>query len=253
MRLLLLQHDSVGGSQLSGYLRSEANVVDWYQRLSDVWPLGEEPYDILLVERELPDGSGVEWVRALRRKGNATPALILTEPNLASERVRGLDGGADDYVVQPVARAELAARIRAVRRRVAGFGSPRVAFGALELDLNERVASVDGSPVRLTAREWSILEALALRTDRVVSKRDLEALVLGLQGDLASNSIEVHVSNLRRKLGRGLIETVRGIGYRICAARLGRPRCAPEPAPAITPMRDSITGPSHVAAMQRLS
>jgi two-component system, OmpR family, response regulator len=220
MRLLLLQHDTVFGKGLRDYLRADAQVVDWYQRLSDVWALREEPYDILLVERELPDGSGVEWVRALRRKGNATPALILTGPNLASERVRGLDGGADDYVVQPMAREELAARIRAVRRRVSGFASPHVNFGMVELDLNGRVAFVNATRAELTGREWSVLEALVLRCGRAVTKRDLEALVLGLQGDLASNSIEVHISNLRRKLGRELIETVRGVGYLIAA----RPR-----------------------------
>jgi two-component system OmpR family response regulator len=225
MRLLLLQHDTVFGKSLRDYLRSDAHVVDWYQRLSDVWALREEPYDILLVQWQLPDGSGVDWVRALRRAGNATPALILTAPNLASERVRGLDSGADDYVVLPIARAELAARIRAVRRRVSGFGSPHVTFGPVELDLNGREASVNGTRVGLTAREWSILEALVLRTGRVVSKRELEALVLGLHADLASNSLEVHVSNLRRKLGRGLIETVRGIGYRMAT----EPRCRQPP------------------------
>jgi two-component system OmpR family response regulator len=117
--------------------------------------------------------------------------------------------------VKPIERAELAARMRAVRRRMSGFGSPRLTFGEVELDLNAKAAFVSGARTVLTAREWSVLESLVLRTGRVVTKRDLEALVLGLEGELSSNSIEVHVSNIRRKLGRRLIETVRGIGYRM--------------------------------------
>jgi two-component system OmpR family response regulator len=215
MRLLLLEHDTVSGTVLRDYLRSDAHVVDWYQRLSEVSALHEEPFDMLLVDWQLPDGSGVDWVRAQRRAGNATPALILTARSAPSEGVRGLDNGADDYLVKPIERAELAARMRAVRRRMSGFGSPRLTFGEVELDLNAKAAFVSGARTVLTAREWSVLESLVLRTGRVVTKRDLEALVLGLEGELSSNSIEVHVSNIRRKLGRRLIETVRGIGYRM--------------------------------------
>jgi two-component system, OmpR family, response regulator len=103
------------------------------------------------------------------------------------------------------------------RRRTSGFGSPLVSFGAVELDLNAKAAYIGGRSVPLTAREWSVLEALVLRTGRVVTKRNLEALVVGLEGGLASNAIEVHVSNIRRKLDHRLIETVRGVGYRMAA------------------------------------
>jgi two-component system OmpR family response regulator len=218
MRLLLLENDATLGADLRDFLRCETHVVDWCRRLSDVVVLHREPYDVLIVDWQLPDGSAVDWVRALRRAGNMTPTLILNSRDLPSDRVRALDSGADDYVLKPVDRDELAARIRALRRRVSGFGSPHLTFGTVELDLNDRAALVGGAPAALTAREWSVLEALALRTGRVVTKRDLEALVLGFDGDLSSNAIEVHVCRLRSKLGRRVIETVRGIGYRMAAA-----------------------------------
>lgn len=215
MRLLLLESDLATGARLRHDLTADDHVVDWCQRIGDVPALQAEPYDMLLVDDRLPDGSGVDWVRAQRRAGNTTPALIIAAPDAASEGVRALDNGADDYVVKPVVRDELCARMRAVRRRTSGFGSPTVQFGAVELDLNAKSAYVQGSSVPLTAREWSVLEALVLRTGRVVTKRNLEALVVGLEGGLASNAIEVHVSNIRRKLDRRLIETVRGVGYRM--------------------------------------
>ncbi|HUL67667.1 MAG TPA: response regulator transcription factor [Burkholderiaceae bacterium] len=216
MRLLLLEDDVTLGATLSDFLRGD-HVVDWCRRLGDVAALQQEPYDMLIVAWQLPDGTAVDWVRSLRRAGNATPALMLNTRDVPSDRVRGLDSGADDCMATPLDPEELAARIRAVRRRKSGFGSPRVGFGAVELDLNAKTAFVNGTRAELTAREWSVLEALALRTGRVVTKRDLEALVLGMEGDLSSNAIEVHVSRIRSKLGRALIETVRGIGYRMAS------------------------------------
>lgn len=217
MRLLLLESDLATGARLRSDLCADDHVVDWCQRLGEVPALQAEPYDMLLVDCRLPDGSGVDWVRAQRRAGNATPALIIAARDAPGEGVRALDNGADDYVLKPVEREELHARMRAVRRRTSGFGSPLVAFGAVELDLNAKAAYVGGRSASLTAREWSVLEALVLRTGRVVTKRNLEALVVGLEGGLASNAIEVHVSNIRRKLDHRLIETVRGVGYRMAA------------------------------------
>ncbi len=215
MRLLLLESDPATAARLRHDLLADDHLVDCCLRLADVPALQAEPYDMLLVDCRLADGSGVDWLRAQRRAGNSTPALIIAAQDLPGEGVRALDNGADDYVLKPVARDELGARMRAVRRRSAGFGSSLVSFGAVELDLNAKVAHVEGRNAPLTAREWSVLEALVLRTGRVVTKRNLEALVVGLEGGLASNAIEVHVSNIRRKLDRRLIETVRGVGYRM--------------------------------------
>ncbi|GAB4038267.1 MAG: response regulator transcription factor [Rubrivivax sp.] len=215
MRLLLLEDDRILGEGLRSYLCSEGHVVDWCQRIGEVVALHNEPYDVLLIDWQLPDGSGLDWVRSIRARGVATPALILTARDLLADRVRGLDAGADDYLVKPFDPEELVARIRAVCRRVAGAATSVLRFGPVELDMAARIARVDGTDTGLTAREWALVEALALRAGRYVTKTDLEALVTGLDGDVSSNALEVHVSNIRRKLGREFIETARGIGYRI--------------------------------------
>ncbi|MEQ1685146.1 MAG: response regulator transcription factor [Burkholderiaceae bacterium] len=215
MRLLLLEDDAILGEGLRDFLQTEGHIVDWCKRLSELVALREEPYDALLVDWQLPDGSGLDWVRSIRRHGDSTPVLILTARDLLSDRIHGLDTGADDYLVKPFDPEELSARIRAIRRRVSGSASPRLVFGAVQLDLNGKIAYVSGVRANLTAREWALLEALALRSGRLVSKSDLDALVLGLESEVSSNSLEVHISSLRRKLGRHLIETVRGLGYRI--------------------------------------
>ncbi len=215
MRLLLLEDDRVLGSGLCTYLRADGHVVDWCERLAQAALLQGETYDALLVDWQLPDGSGLDWVRALRRAGNTTPVLVLTARDLLSDRVQGLDSGADDYLVKPFDPEELSARLRAVCRRASGQASDRLVFGPVQVDLAARCAWRDGVRVDLTQREWALVEALALRAGRVVAKTDLDGLVLGLESEVSSNALEVHVSSLRKKLGRETIETVRGMGYRL--------------------------------------
>ncbi len=215
MRLLLLEDDDVLGDALSGFLRCEGHHVDWFTRLDQVSGLADEPYDALLIDWQLPDGSGVAWVAALRRRGNTTPILVLSARDLLADRIVGLDSGADDYLVKPFAPEELAARVRALGRRVTALSGHRRRFGDVEIDFTARSARVAGVPADLTAREWALLEALARRAGRIVSKADLEALATGFAAETVSNSLEVHISHLRRKLGRELIETIRGMGYRI--------------------------------------
>lgn len=219
MRLLLLEDDAILGEGLRDYLRAEGHVVDWVPRLLDARTLVNEPYDALLIDWQLPDGSGLDWVRGLRRKGDVRPMLMLTARDLLQERIEGLDGGADDYLVKPFEPEELVARLNAVRRRSGGAPSGKLMFGVVEVDLTARCARVhEASGVNradLTAREWTVLEALAMRSGRIVSKSDLESLILGFDAEVSSNVLEVHVGNLRRKLGKGLIDTVRGLGYRM--------------------------------------
>lgn len=225
MRLLLLEDDSLLGEGLRDYLRAEGHVVEWCTRLSAAHAVEDEPFDALLVDWQLPDGSGVDWVRARRAMGDASPVLLLTARDRLADRIRGLDSGADDYLVKPFAPEELLARLRAVLRRSnATTTEPRLDFGAIQVDLGGRgvwrTGEGGGSErVELTAREWAVLEALARRAGRVVTKSELDRLVLGLDSQVQSNSLEVHVSALRRKLGRDLIETVRGLGYRITEPR----------------------------------
>jgi two-component system, OmpR family, response regulator len=215
MRLLLIEDDQILGEGLRDFLRTESHSVDWCQNLQQARALIAEPYDALLVDWQLPDGSGLEWLKARRALGDATPALMLTARDLLQHRVQGLDSGADDYLVKPFEPEELSARLRAVCRRVAGSAGKPLPFGPVEVDLTAQSCQLNGQRVELTAREWAVLEALARRAGRIVPKADLEHLVMGSGAEVSSNALEVHVSGLRRKLGHGVIETVRGLGYRM--------------------------------------
>ncbi|MGB4582612.1 MAG: response regulator transcription factor [Rhodoferax sp.] len=221
MRLLLLEDDVTLGEALRDYLRSEGHVVDWCTTLAQARALISEPYDAWLLDWNLPDGSGVDWLRSLRAKGRKVPAVVLTARDLLGDRIQGLDSGADDFLVKPFAPEELCeelcARLRAIARRLVG-SAQRKAFGPVQIDLTAKAVWRNDQSVELTAREWTLLEALVLRAGRIVSRNDLEALALGFDSELASNSIEVHIFKLRQKLGKALIETVRGLGYRIPAA-----------------------------------
>ena len=220
MRLLLLEDDVILGEGLRDFLRSEGHLVDWLNCLRDARSQVHEAYDALLVDWQLPDGSGLDWIHALRRQGDVRPIIMLTARDRVEDRVKGLNVGADDYLVKPFDPDELVARLHAIRRRTAGGHGGLLHLGLVSLDLNARgvwwrdEAGVDAR-VELTAREWTVLEALAVRAGRIVSKSDLEQLMLGSDGEVSSNVLEVHVANLRRKLGRSLIDTVRGLGYRI--------------------------------------
>ena len=215
MRLLLIEDDDLLGEGLRDFLRAEGHLVDWARRLDEALAFRGEPYDAWLVDWQLPDGSGLQWLRSQRQRDQDTPALLLTARDRLADRVLGLDSGADDYLVKPFAPEELVARLRAVCRRSARAGQSRITLGDVEIDLAAHSAWHLGAAVELTAREWALLQALLLRAGRVVPRPDLERLVLGGDSDVTSNTIEVHLSSLRRKLGRGLIETVRGLGYRL--------------------------------------
>lgn len=217
MRLLLLEDDLILGEGLRDFLQHEGHAVDWVVRLLDLSRIAKRSFDVLLVDWQLPDGSGLAWVKTLRDTGDTTPAIMMTARDLLEDRIQGLDTGVDDYLVKPFRPEELAARIRALRRRVVGSASSRLVFGKMEVDLATKTALVGREPADLTAREWALIEALALRAGQFVSKFELDRLFKGEDVAAASNALEVHVHNLRRKLGRDSIETVRGRGYRLRA------------------------------------
>jgi two-component system, OmpR family, response regulator len=218
MRLLLIEDDVLLAEGLRDYLRSQGHVVDWCSTLAQTVALRGEPFDAWLVDWQLPDGSGVQWVKSLRERGDGTPALMLTARDQLADRIAGLDAGLDDYLVKPFAPEELAARLRAVSRRSAAPTAGQHVVGDVRIDLTARAAYVNEQLVVLTAREWAVLEALTLRAGRIVSRADLERLITGFESELASNAVEVHISALRRKLPRTLIHTVRGLGYRLGGA-----------------------------------
>jgi two-component system, OmpR family, response regulator len=189
MRLLLIEDDDILGEGLRDYLRTEGHAVDWFRDLQHAEVARGEPFDAWLLDWQLPDGSGLEWLRARRAKGETTPALMLTARDRLVDRVSSLDGGADDYLIKPFAPEELAARLRAVCRRSAGVAEARVRAGGVLIDLHARAAFRDERRVELTAREWALLEALALRNGRIVLKAELERLVHGFDSEVTTCSV----------------------------------------------------------------
>ncbi len=218
MRLLLVEDDRTLGDAVSAHLQAEGHVVDWVTTSAQARAAATDPFDAILLDWQLPDGAGLQWLRTLRaqRGPNRTrPVLMLTARDLLADRVHGLDAGADDYLVKPFELAELSARLRALARRAAGPSEARLRAGRVELDPESRAVYFETRPVDVTAKEYALLEALIRRSGRLVSRGDLESLLYGFDAAVDSNAIEVHISNLRRKLGRDAIETVRGMGYRI--------------------------------------
>jgi two-component system OmpR family response regulator len=218
MRLLLVEDDTTLGDAVREYLREQGHVVDWALCVADARAAVFEAFDAILLDWRLPDGSGVDWLRQLRTHAGVNQhaaVLLLTARDQLNDRIEGLDAGADDYLVKPFELGELAARLRAVTRRSAAQSQAVLRAGAIALDPAARSVAVSGQPVELTAREYALAEALIRRSGRIVSRADLEQLLYGYDREIGSNTVEVHMSSLRRKLGREAIETVRGMGYRI--------------------------------------
>lgn len=219
MRILLIEDDTVLGAAVRDQLTGDGHSVDWVARLDAARAaMAGAVHDLLLLDLMLPDGRGIAFLKALRGRGDVTPVIILTALDQVSDRIEGLNAGADDYLVKPFDLAELSARIGSVARRYAGNPNPIIVHGPLEIDLAARSVARDGRPVPLTAREWALFEAFLARPGQLLSKPQLEEKLYSFGAEIESNAIEVHVSRLRKKLGAGLIETERGMGY-----RLGRP------------------------------
>lgn len=214
MRLLLAEDDRALGRALGDGLRHLGHAVDWVEDgVHALHAFDTAPYAAAILDWNLPRMSGVEVVRALRRRGDTIPVLLLTARDALDDRVTGLDCGADDYVLKPVHLDELAARVRALLRRSGGDAAPVQRIGDLQLDPSTRTARLDENPLELSPREYALLESLAARPGRALSRTHLEEAVYGWGQEVASNAIEVHVHHLRRKLGPGWIRTLRGVGY----------------------------------------
>ncbi len=172
-------------------------------------------YDLVLLDLMLPDGRGLDFLKAARARGDTTPVIILTALDQISDRIAGLNAGADDYLVKPFDLHELTARLAAVSRRYHGNPNPLVTVGALAIDLAARSVRKDGRTIPLTAREWALFEAFVQRPGVILGKAQLEERLYAFDREVDSNTIEVHVSRLRKKLGADAIETIRGLGYRL--------------------------------------
>jgi two-component system, OmpR family, response regulator len=216
MRILLIEDDAVLGAAVRDQIAGDGHSVDWVQRLDAAeHAMAGVPYDLALLDLMLPDGRGLPFLRRLRSRGQATPVIILTALDQVSDRIEGLNAGADDYLVKPFDLAELSARIGSVARRYGGNPNPLITHGPLQIDLAARSVQRDGRPVQLTAREWALFEALLSRPGQLLSKAQLEDKLYAFDAEVESNTIEVHVSRLRKKLGASVIETERGLGYRL--------------------------------------
>jgi two-component system response regulator QseB len=216
MRLLLVEDDSMIGAAAQQGLRSEGHTVDWVRdgREAEL-AVGNGVYDLVLLDLGLPRRDGLSILRGLRAKGESVPVLIVTARDAVSDRIAGLDAGADDYLVKPFDLDELSARVRAVLRRRSGRADSVMKRGNLELDTASRRVTWKGKEVALSAREYALLEALADRPGAFLTRAQLEERLYGWDEEIASNAVEVHIHALRRKLDPGVIRNVRGMGYTI--------------------------------------
>ncbi|WP_374592538.1 response regulator [Aquabacterium sp.] len=219
MRLLLVEDDRMIGESVRAALRQDGFAVDWVRdgRAADE-TLQSERFDLVLLDLGLPQRDGLDVLRALRARQDATPVIVLTARDALEDRVAGLDAGADDYLVKPFELDELAARMRAVLRRHGGRADTAMECDSVRLDPATKQVTLRGEPVMLSAREIAVLEALMLRPGAILSRAQLEDRLYGWGDEIESNAVTVYIHQLRRKLGADFIKNVRGVGYYV-----GRP------------------------------
>lgn len=216
MRVLLIEDDAILGSAIQEHTTSEGHGVDWAKRLDEADDfLSTTNYDLLLLDLMLPDGLGLDFLKRLRRRGDRTPVIVLTALGNVSDRIAGLNAGADDYLTKPFDLEELSARVSAVARRYAGQPNPIIKMGNLLIDRAEKSIILEQQRIELTAREWAIFDEFLRRPSAIISKERLEECLYNFDSHVESNTIEVYIGRLRKKIGATLIVTVRGMGYRL--------------------------------------
>ena len=215
MRLLLVEDDPMIGESLREALRRQGFAADWLRdgQAADAVLTSAERFDAVLLDLGLPRKGGIDVLKALRARGDTTPVIVLTARDALSDKVAGLDAGADDYLVKPFELDELLARLRAVTRRTGGRPDTALTVADLRLDPATREVTRGGRPILLSAREFALLEALLERPGAIVSRAQLEDRLYGWGEELESNAISVYMHQLRKKLGADLLHTVRGLGY----------------------------------------
>jgi DNA-binding response OmpR family regulator len=214
MRALIIEDDTDIADGLAATLKGAGYAVDVTSTLSLASAaLRVERFDLALLDLNLPDGDGLDWLRQLRRAGSAMPVLIMSARDALPDRVAGLDEGADDYLVKPFEPDELLARMRVALRRSEGRASPLLQHGDLVVDPAAHTVLRAGQPVELRAKEYALLLTLLRASGQVLTRQQLEQALYGFEEVLDSNALEVHMHHLRRKLGEGLVKTVRGVGY----------------------------------------
>lgn len=219
MRLLLVEDDSMIGEAARQGLRQEGHTVDWVRdgREADA-AVAAAPYDAVLLDLGLPRRDGLSLLKSWRAHSVTVPVLIITARDAVSDRVAGLDAGADDYLVKPFDLDELSARVRAVARRRSGRAESVIRIGDLEIESATKHVRWKGADITLSPREYALLEALANRPGAYLTRAQLEERLYGWDEEIASNAVEVHIHGLRRKLDPELIRNVRGMGYTLAKA-----------------------------------
>ena len=216
MRLLLVEDDPMIGASVQRGLRQDGHTVDWVRDgAAAELAVANGVHEMILLDLGLPRKSGLDLLASLRRKGVALPVLVITARDSVADRVKGLDAGADDYLVKPFDLDELSARIRALMRRHGGRASPVIENGALTLNPATHEVTLAGLPVSLSGREFALLHALVEQPGVPLSRAQLEDRIYGWNEEIESNAIEVYIHSLRRKLGAEWIKNVRGVGYRV--------------------------------------
>ena len=217
MRVLLVEDDTMIGEAIQGALKDASYAADWVKDgQTALTTLGCQHYDLVLLDLGLPGKDGLEMLTSIRAKDNPVPLLIITARDGLDDRLRGLDGGADDYVLKPFEMAELLARMRAVLRRKGGSATSMLSNGVVSLDAATREAAVNNNaPVQLSNREFALLQALLVRPGSILSRSDLEDRIYGWGDEVESNAVEFLIHALRRKLGGEVIKNVRGVGWMV--------------------------------------
>jgi two-component system OmpR family response regulator len=216
VRILLIEDEPHLGAAVRDHVAAGGHAVDHVLRLGDAEAaLAGVDYGLVLLDLHLPDGRGLDLLKRLRNRGDKRPVIILTARDQIRDRIEGLNAGADDYLVKPFDLDELNARVAAVARRTAGEPSPMIRMGEIEIDQVARVLRRAGKRVEITAREWAVLDELLGKKHRIVTREQIEEALYPFGAEIESNAIEVHVSRLRKKLGKDFIVTERGIGYRL--------------------------------------
>lgn len=220
MRILLVEDDPMIGESVVDGLKSEGYAVDWVRDgVQAESAVTATPYALVLLDLGLPRRDGIDVLRAIRERRLDVPVLVMTARDTVRDRIKGLDTGADDYLVKPFDLDELSARVRALMRRAAGRAEPVIERGDLVITPATREVTWRGSPVALSAREYTLLAALAERPGLVLSRAQLEERLYGWNEAVGSNAVEVHIHNVRKKLGDGVIRNVRGLGYTLATER----------------------------------